>query len=237
MTIRHVIMVTGVAAAMVGCGADGTDVAGGARDGFFGTIPPVEAPNIEVVSGSETHDDGEMAAHDDEEMAAHDDGEMAAHDDGEMAAHDDGEMAAHDDEEMAAHDDEEMAAHDDEEMAGESGIVVEVEMVDFGYVLDRDAVPMGEPITFRFTNVGEIEHEAMFGSLHQQEEFEAAGDHGADGGHGAESHHGDVAALTLDPQADGELVLTFDAPGEVIIGCHLPGHWDAGMLTSLFVTA
>lgn len=122
------------------------------------------------------------------------------------------------------------AAHDGEH-------VVEVTMVEFGYVLDRPTVPVGEPVTFRFVNDGQIEHEAMFGTMHQQEEFAASDDHGDHGDHGSQGHHGEVAAITLDAAASGEMVLVFDSPGVVLIGCHLPGHWEAGMVASLEVVA
>ena len=101
-------------------------------------------------------------------------------------------------------------------------------------MLDRDSVPKGEPVTFRFVNSGQFEHEAMFGSLHQQEEFAATEGHGD---HGSEGHHGDIAALTLDSNAHGEMVMVFDSPGEGMIGCHLPGHWEAGMSTSFNVVS
>ena len=116
----------------------------------------------------------------------------------------------------------------------DAGIVVSVEMFEFGYVLDRDTVPVGEPVTFRFVNGGQDEHEAMFGSSHQQEEFAAIDGHG---GHDSGGHHGDIAALTLDSEAAGEIVMVFDSPGEVLIGCHLPGHWEAGMSAGLNVVS
>ena len=34
----------------------------------------------------------------------------------------------------------------------------------------------------------------------------------------------------------GSVTVTFDEAGEMMIGCHLPGHWDAGM-SATFVVA
>ena len=51
----------------------------------------------------------------------------------------------------------------------------------------------------------------------------------ADGNeHGA---HGDESedSITLEPGDTGELTRTFDEAGTLEIGCHQPGHHDAGM--------
>ena len=53
-----------------------------------------------------------------------------------------------------------------------------------------------------------------------------------DGHHG---HHGDAAVLVLDAGQSGELMVTFDDVGEFIIGCHIPGHWEAGMRATIAV--
>ena len=50
------------------------------------------------------------------------------------------------------------------------------------------------------------------------------GAHGSDGGHDA-----GIPSLSLEPGETGEIVMTFDAGGTTIIGCHVPGHWAAGM--------
>lgn len=123
-------------------------------------------------------------------------------------------------------------ASDDEGTMADEGFVVEVEMVEFGFVADLGELPMGEAITFRFVNTGVVPHEAMFGSRHQQEEFATSAGHGD---HGEAGHHGEVAAITLDPGAIGDITLEFSEAGEVWIGCHLPGHYDAGMVATFVV--
>ena len=45
------------------------------------------------------------------------------------------------------------------------------------------------------------------------------------GGHGDEESD----AVTVEPGDGGELIHTFDDAGTVEIGCHQPGHYDAGM--------
>ena len=143
--------------------------------------------------------------------------------------------ATHDSTSEEAHDgpaDDE--AHDEQQTAEpDQGTVVHVEMVEFGFVADVDELPAGEPVTFRFSNTGVVPHEAMFGSHHQQQEFAESTDHGS---HGDAGHHGDVAAITLDPGGTADITLEFDETGEVWIGCHLPGHYDAGMAATFIVT-
>jgi plastocyanin len=128
---------------------------------------------------------------------------------------------------------DELATDDDQadEPSGEEQGkgAVPVAMNEFGYVMDQAEFALGSTVTFEFTNEGEIEHEAMFGTPHEQEEFSADADHGGAG------HHGDVVAITLGTGESGSLTITFEEPGEMVIGCHLPGHWEAGMATTLVV--
>ena len=108
------------------------------------------------------------------------------------------------------------------------GVVVKVVMSEFAFEMDDLTVPVGSTVTFDFVNEGAIEHEAMFGDAHEQDEFAELGDH--DGDHDdVGGHHGDVQAITLGVGGSGSVTVTFDEPGEMMIGCHLPGHWNAGM--------
>lgn len=60
----------------------------------------------------------------------------------------------------------------------------------------------------------------------------------AKGGASAASHsHGDeVPSLYLEAGGRGILEVTFDEPTELLIGCHVPGHWAAGMRGTLSVS-
>lgn len=124
-----------------------------------------------------------------------------------------------------------------ESIDGDAELVVAVEMNDFGYEIDETTIPVGSTVRFDFVNVGVVEHEAMFGTMHQQEEFAGSGGHGGHADEDADDHHGTVPAITLGPGDRGSLVVEFDEAGEIMIGCHLPGHWDAGMVTSLTVAS
>ncbi len=41
--------------------------------------------------------------------------------------------------------------------------------------------------------------------------------------------------ITVDPDESGELTYTFDQLGTIEIGCHQPGHYDAGMRVTVTV--
>lgn len=145
----------------------------------------------------------------------------------------DADDAMHMDEHMDEHGD----AHDDGAAAvdpGDEAHTVEVEMTEFAFDPDEITVPVGEPIRFVFRNAGAIDHEAMVGDAHMQEEFAAMDGHGD---HGDAGHHGDVAAVTVAPGETAELVVIFDEPGETMLGCHLDGHWEAGMAAIVIVTS
>ena len=127
----------------------------------------------------------------------------------------------------------------------ESPRTIEVAMVDIAFEPTALSVQAGETVKFIFRNEGAAEHEATFGDEAEQEEHatamreaeemdmdEAEAGHGddeaTDDGHDEED---EIAPLVLEPGAAGEVVVTFDDPDMVstIIGCHIPGHWEAGM--------
>ena len=167
---------------------------------------------------------------DPEQTAAQD--ETAGHDEtsdpDEPADHDD----ATDHDETGDHDD--ASNHDEAADLDGADMVVEVVMSEFAFEMNDLVVPVGSTVRFDFVNVGAIEHEAMFGDAHQQEEFAELGNHGDDHGD-VGGHHGEVQAITLDADGSGSLTMTFDEAGKTMIGCHLPGHWDAGMSATFIV--
>lgn len=133
----------------------------------------------------------------------------------------------------------------------ESPRTIEIVMVDVAFEPATVTVRAGETIRFLFTNDGAVEHEATFGDADEQEEHaagmrevagtdmagidESSGDHAEGGG---DAGHGDEAApLVLEPAESGEVTMTFDDPemSSTIIGCHVPGHWEAGMRVDVTV--
>lgn len=101
--------------------------------------------------------------------------------------------------------------------------VVEVTMADIRFGTESLAVEAGEIIEFRFTNDGQIPHDAFIGdaAAQAQHDLEMAGMEGHD--------HAMPGGVTVQPGATESLTYTFDAAGEMEIGCHQPGHYSAGM--------
>lgn len=109
---------------------------------------------------------------------------------------------------------------------------VDVVMTDNAFEPSRLEVTAGETVRFVFRNDGTQRHEAVFGTeaeqLEHHTEMQAEGHdtHGT-----SEPDHGDDPAHTVvvEPGASGEITHTFEASGVTVIGCHEPGHWEAGM--------
>jgi uncharacterized cupredoxin-like copper-binding protein len=114
--------------------------------------------------------------------------------------------------------------------SGSAGRTVNVEMVDIAFQPDRLEAKVGETVEFVFKNTGLAEHEAVIGDARTQEREERGGAH-AGGHHGSEK----VPRVVLSPGREGRLTYTFDEPGEMLIGCHVPTHWDAGMKVAITV--
>ena len=97
------------------------------------------------------------------------------------------------------------------------------------------AVHEGETIRFLLENPTVAPHDFTLGDMdaqmHHHEEMSAGMGHE----HGGEGANGMPGAVSLQPGESAEVIATFDEPGEVLIGCHIPGHWEAGMQGALLV--
>ncbi len=97
---------------------------------------------------------------------------------------------------------------------------------------DAVTVREGETVAFVVENTGEAPHELVIGDERVQAEHEAG--MAADEGH---DETGDVPnAVEVEPGETATLVYTFDEPGSVLYGCHVPGHYAAGMKGTITVT-
>ena len=126
---------------------------------------------------------------------------------------------------------------DSDAASGADTRTIEVDMVDIAFEPDSLEVTEGEPVRIVFTNSGEVPHDAFIGNADEQAEHEAEmrkadGDDAHGGGHSDDADN----AVTVEPGDRGELVYTFDEPGAIEIGCHQPGHYDAGMKITVEVT-
>lgn len=92
-------------------------------------------------------------------------------------------------------------------------------------------VPAGVPVTFVVTNVGSIDHEFYLGDedmqMHHEEEMAEMG--GMMG-------HDEENGISVEPGQTKELTWTFDMGDLWLAGCHVPGHYPAGMRAVITVT-
>ena len=109
---------------------------------------------------------------------------------------------------------------------------IEVRMVDTAFEPTSITVEDGETVRLRFSNDGQLPHDAFIGDEAAQARHGEEMAEDAHGGHGPE----DLDAITVESGGTGELVHTF-TPGDTIrIGCHQPGHYEAGMVLDVTVS-
>jgi uncharacterized cupredoxin-like copper-binding protein len=122
--------------------------------------------------------------------------------------------------------------------------VIDIDMTDNAFAPNRVTVKAGQEVTFRFRNDGKVVHEAIVGTADEQAEHEAqmndkagtADDHG-DGGMATMEHSGtDDDGLSIEPGMTGQLTHTFEKGGRLLVGCHEPGHYKAGMKLTVEVS-
>lgn len=112
--------------------------------------------------------------------------------------------------------------------------VIEVAMTDNSFDPTSVSVSAGETVTFKFTNHGSVAHDAFIGDAQDQEEH---GESMMEAGDEMEGHNMDDGdALLLEPGDSGELTHRFEEAGEILIGCHQPGHYEAGMKSTVTVS-
>lgn len=109
---------------------------------------------------------------------------------------------------------------------------IEVSMVDIAFEPTSITVEDGETVRLRFTNDGQLRHDAFIGDEAAQARHGEEMAEDAHGGHGQE----DPDAVTVESGGTAELVHTFTAGDTISIGCHQPGHYDAGMVLDVTVT-
>ncbi|HEX6219582.1 MAG TPA: hypothetical protein VF115_00665 [Acidimicrobiia bacterium] len=113
--------------------------------------------------------------------------------------------------------------------------VIEIDMFDFGYTPEAIDLQAEVPVILRFTNSGKLEHEAMVGDGHMQEEWAAAGQ---EGGHDPrDGHHGDLMAVTVLPGETQDLEVMIDEAGTWYMACHITGHYEQGQIATINVNA
>jgi uncharacterized cupredoxin-like copper-binding protein len=90
-------------------------------------------------------------------------------------------------------------------------------------------VPAGVPVTFVVTNTGALDHELYLGDEAAQQAH--ATEMAALGG----MTHDETEGIGVEPGKTKELTYTFPAAGATLAGCHVPGHYLAGMRAEITI--
>ena len=104
---------------------------------------------------------------------------------------------------------------------------------DFTFEPSSVTVAEGETVTFRVTNAGVIAHDFTLGDTHLQDEHEAemvemAGSDMA--------MHEEPNAFVLEAGETKEMTWQMTSAGEILFGCHQPGHYSAGMVGTIAIS-
>lgn len=106
---------------------------------------------------------------------------------------------------------------------------VDVRLTDgFAIELSSSTVRAGVPVTFTVTNTGALEHEFYLGdeaaqAAHEQEMAMGGMTHDEPGG------------IAVKPGETKSMTFTFPSAGVSIAGCHVAGHYGAGMKANIVV--
>lgn len=98
---------------------------------------------------------------------------------------------------------------------------------DSRFVPDQFEFEAGTTVTFIVENTDPIDHEFLIGD----EEEQQAHEEGTEARHGAEP--GEVSIPIGETRTT---TYSFEEPGTILIGCHLPSHYDYGMRGDITVT-
>jgi uncharacterized cupredoxin-like copper-binding protein len=99
---------------------------------------------------------------------------------------------------------------------------------DLRFEPEQVTVQAGETIRFVVENPTALEHEFVIGDEHEQEEH--AAEMMGDG-----MMHDDPNAIAVPAGETRDLVYTFGEAGELLIGCHVDGHYEAGMRGTIVI--
>lgn len=110
--------------------------------------------------------------------------------------------------------------------------IIEITALDaFAFEPSEITVAVGETVTFRVTNTGAIPHDFTLGDEGVQDEHEAEM---AEMGDEMEMHD-EPNLFSLEPGETKEMTWTFAEAGEILMGCHQPGHYSAGMVGAITI--
>jgi len=113
--------------------------------------------------------------------------------------------------------------------------VISIDLLDFRFEPAVIEVRLGESIRIVAVNRSDLPHELFVGSSDEQDRHHAL-HAGAAPDAQAELDDG-VTGIYVPARGSGQFTYAFDEAGEVVIGCHLVGHFEAGMVGVIHVVA
>jgi len=109
---------------------------------------------------------------------------------------------------------------------------IEISMSDnMRFTPERIDVKQGETVRFVVKNTGKIMHELVLGTKKKLDE------HAAMMAKFANMEHDEPYMMHVGPGKTGEIVWTFNRPGEFDFACLIAGHYQAGMVGKIKVAA
>ena len=106
--------------------------------------------------------------------------------------------------------------------SGGADQTVNISMQDIKFKPDAITVKAGTTVKFVFKNDGDLEHQAAFGDEAVQQAVES----------GKQSLEG----VSASPNQTKTYTRRFDTPGSLLIGCHVAGHYAAGMKVRITIS-
>jgi uncharacterized cupredoxin-like copper-binding protein len=111
--------------------------------------------------------------------------------------------------------------------------VVELSMEGMHFIPDHIQVNAGELVAFVVTNPNNVAHELYIGTAADQAAHHAVHMAASSPDQALVPHDG--YGIFLEPHETGVVSYRFDTAGQILLGCHLPGHWEAGMVATVTV--
>jgi uncharacterized cupredoxin-like copper-binding protein len=106
---------------------------------------------------------------------------------------------------------------------------IQIETTDaLRFVPDQVSVNAGDTVAFEITNSGVLPHEFFIGTPTEQQAHEAEMS-------GGSNMSDEPNAVAVPAGGTARLVYTFDQTGTLEYGCHVPGHYAAGMFGTITV--
>lgn len=110
--------------------------------------------------------------------------------------------------------------------------VIEVTIDGYHFVPDHFIVHRGESVRFLVSNPDRMGHELFIGTI--EEQAARRGTKGASPTDAADVAHFGYG-IYLPALTDGEFDYAFTNESDLLIGCHIPGHWERGMVATIDV--